>query len=191
MGFPYTVNKRQNIHVNRIANSFLYSFLLHVLLRDLKTLEVVKMNTILHSHEVWLSQSVQKTLWDREKCEEPASLVSLQLILLCKKYPLSQQAGLNGEKRGALSSWVWKRGPLREKFTLIYRNSLSVILSIVWYPAALPGKPTIQKQCLNPWSYLTWYQGPSWPLLQLSGGACLGRLVLEHGGTLQTTGATC
>lgn len=37
--------------------------------------------------------TVQKTPWDREKCEEAAPLVSLQLILLHKKYPLSRKQG--------------------------------------------------------------------------------------------------
>lgn len=73
---------------------------------------------------------VQKPSWAREKCEETASLISLQLILLHKKYPLPSKQG-QMVRRGAVSSSVRKRGPLREKFTLIYRNSLAVILSTV------------------------------------------------------------
>lgn len=129
-----------------------------------------KINTILHSHEVWLSQSAYLPHWAENILEQGKMwggwITSKSAAdTVTQKIPSAQQAGSNGEKRDAVSSWVWKRGPLRAKFTLIYRSSLAVILFRVCYPAAIPGKPTIQKQCLNPWSYLTCYQGPSWPML--------------------------
>jgi len=47
-GFPYVVNTRQNLQVNRITNSFLYSLLLHI--RDTDTPEVVQKDVLFHSH---------------------------------------------------------------------------------------------------------------------------------------------
>lgn len=148
MQFPYTVNKRQNIQVNRITNSFLYSFLLHILLRDSKTLEVVKMNTILHSHEVWLSQSAHLP-HSAENILGQGELWGGCIIDKCAADTVTQrpqQAGSNGERRGAVTSLVRKRGPLKDHPDLQKQFSCDTVHSLVsscntWethHPKAMP-----------------------------------------------------
>lgn len=95
---------KDKIHINRITNNFLYSFLLHIVLKDTKTLEAVKINNILHSHEAWLSlfayllHSAETILGQGEMWGD-CLIDKFAADTVTQKIPSSQQAGSNGEKR--------------------------------------------------------------------------------------------